>query len=342
MSGASHARLGANECPLPPPASVVEAIACAARDGGRYPDPYGVALREGIAASLPGGFTRAHVALGNGASELIDLAIAAFTAPGDEIVLCEPTFPPYRGFAENRGARVVSVQSRDHVHDLSAMASAVGPRTRLVVVVQPNNPTGTIVTRAAWRAFLDALPPGPLVVCDEAYVDYVDDPEAPDVLGEVLAGHPVVSLRTFSKAQSLAGLRVGYALAAPDVAARLEALRPRFSVSGPAQAGALAALAARDHTRDAVALAHEGKRALVPALERLGIRVVPSQANFLLVRFPEGTANVCRELALRGVEVCDLTTLGFGMAPGWARITMGRPEDHARLIEALGSSLVAA
>jgi histidinol-phosphate aminotransferase len=335
MTAPSRVRLGANECPSPPPRHVLDAIVEAAARVERYPDAHGDALRERLGRLH--GVAAERIALGNGASELIDLAFAALVPAGGEVVICEPTFPLFRTRGTLAGARIVSVPARAHVQDLAAMARAVGPETRLVVVVQPNNPTGTIVRRDAWRAFLAALPPGLPVLCDEAYADYVRDPEAPDVLADVRAGRPVISLRTFSKSHALAGLRIGYAVASEEVARGLEALRPRFSVNALAQAAACAALDDRSGSLAARERAWRAKDDLAPALERLGVEVVPSETNFLLVRFPTAAGDVCAALALRGVEVFDLRA--FGMAPGWARITIGEPAEHAALLAALAGIL---
>ncbi|MGH7725823.1 MAG: histidinol-phosphate transaminase [Candidatus Eiseniibacteriota bacterium] len=329
------ARFASNENALGPSPRALEAIARAAVDAHRYPDAGGAALKKSLAEHLGTGLTPAHLALGGGANELIELLVHVFVGPGDEVVVSRPTFVMYGIAVRLLGGRVIEVPSRGWEHDLDAMLAAIGPKTRLVFVCNPDNPTGTIVRREAFERFLAGVPPNVVVVSDEAYHEYVEDPGYPRTLDHLEADAPLVVLRTFSKVHSLAGLRVGYAIARPALASLIERVRQPYTVNAVAQAAALAALDDADHVARSRALVRSERPWLERALGAIGITTFPSHANFLLADLGTDSRPVCSALEAQGLLLRDL--VAFGAPASCVRITFGtRPENEA-LVQALAA-----
>ena len=330
-------KLASNENPLGPSPRAVEAVRAAAGRVNRYPDGPATALRAALAAALQVDATQ--VAIGNGSTDLIDLLARAFLGPEDNAVISEGAFARFAQVVRARNGRPRLVPMRDHTHDLAAMRVAVDGRTRLLFVANPNNPTGTWNRRAELQALLADLPPEVLVVLDEAYFEYADHPDYPDGVGFVREGRPVAVLRTFSKVYGLAGLRVGYAVAAPEVVEAVDIVREPFNSNLLAQAGALAALEDRAHVRRTVELARAERERMSGALRERGLTVLPSLANFLFVDLARDGAAVYRELGARGVIVRPLRAYGFDTA---LRISLGTPEENGRLLAALDAVLAPA
>ena len=234
-------KLASNEGPFGPFPAALEALAAQRSELNRYPDGGAYALRSALAAKH--GVSFEHVAMGAGADGVIDCLSQAVLEDGDEVVCGWPSFPSYVLDAIKLGARPVRVPLRDHRYDLEALLGAITPRTKLVYVCHPNNPTGTTNTRAELDAYMDQVPGHVLTVLDQAYFEYIDDPEYPDGVEEYFkAGRRVIVLRTFSKIFGLAGLRVGYGIAQEDVVTEIAKVRRAFDVSSAAQAAALASL----------------------------------------------------------------------------------------------------
>jgi histidinol-phosphate aminotransferase len=265
-----------------------------------------------------------------------------FAGPGDEVVASQYGFAVYALAAQAAGAtlRLAPALPRDHTmprgHDLEALCAAITPRTRLVYLANPNNPTGTWYSAADFEAFLVDVPAQVLVVVDEAYAEFVDAPDCASAL-PLLAKHPnLVVTRTFSKAHALAGLRVGYALAHPDCIAVMERVRESFNVNAPGLAAAQASLADAAHLAASLEANREQRQALAGALRARGLAVSPSQTNFLLVEFGDGTACVEAALLARGVILRPMGGYGLGDC---LRITVGTESDNARLLAALDEVL---
>jgi histidinol-phosphate aminotransferase len=250
--------------------------------------------------------------------------------------MSDQAFVIYRMVVQAAGGRSRIVPLRDFTHDLAAMAEAVTPRTRVVFLANPNNPTGTIFRRGEWEAFLRVLPSTLIVVADDAYAEYVEAPDYPDTIRERGDGRvPIVTLRTFSKLYGLAGLRVGCAVAPAEVIEVMGRIRQPFNVNSLALVGALAALDDEEHVRRTLALNRSGMATLVAGFGRLGLVHVPSAANFVLVHV--GPARRIYEALLRrGVIVRPMDVYGF---PQHLRVTVGLPEENARFLEALGAAL---
>jgi histidinol-phosphate aminotransferase len=328
-------KLASNENPLGPSPKAIEAIVRALPTLHRYPDGSAFYLKRRLAERH--GVSPDEIIVGNGSNELIELVVRTFLRPRDEAVMADQAFVVYRMVTQAVAATARIVPLRDFTHDLEAMAEAITSRTRIVFVANPNNPTGTIFRRTAWEAFLRALAGRQLlVVADDAYAEYVTDPEYPDTIvcrgeGDV----PVVSLRTFSKLHGLAGLRVGYAVAPSGVVEALGRVRQPFNVNLLAQAAALAALDDHEHVARTLAVNREGLAYLTREFDRLGLAWVPTAANFILVRVGRGV-QVYEALLRQGVIVRPMDGYGFSEH---LRVTIGLPEENARCIAALEAVL---
>ena len=327
-------KLASNEGPFPPFPAALEAIERAARDLNRYPDGGVYALRAALAERH--GVAFEEVVVGGGADGVIDFLSQAILDPGDEIVCAWPSFPSYVLDALKLGANPVKVPLRDQVHDLDALAAAVGPKTKLVYVCHPNNPTGTANGRDELKAFVESMPGHVLTVLDQAYFEYIDDPDYADGIAEIFrTGARVVVLRTFSKIYGLAGLRVGYGIAPADVVAATSKVRRAFDVTATAQAAALASL------DDAAELARRrdlnaaGREQLAEIMRGHGLEVVPSLGNFLYAEVGDGR-DLFERLLREGLIVRPLA--GFG-APGAIRVSVGTPEENELFGVALGHVL---
>ena len=328
-------KLASNEGPFPPFPAALDAIERVAHDLNRYPDGGVWALRAALAAHH--GVDHAEVVVGAGADGVIDLLSQAALDPGDEVVCAWPSFPSYVLDAAKLGATSVKVPLRDHVHDLDAMLEAIGPRTKLVYVCHPNNPTGTANGRSELAAFLDRVPQHVLVVLDQAYREYIDDPDYADGITEhFAAGRRIVVLRTFSKIYGLAGERVGYGIAPADVVAATSKVRRAFDVGSTAQAAALASIGGEEELRRRREQNAVGRTQLVAALRAHGLEpVLPALGNFVYVDVGDGRA-FFEQLLRRGVIVRPLA--GFG-APGAIRVSVGTPDENAFFADALGHVL---
>jgi histidinol-phosphate aminotransferase len=328
--GAAAFKLSSNENPYPPLPSVVAAIADAAVDVNRYPDMYATELTAAVADSL--GVDPAGVVMGNGSVAVLAHVLAAVVEAGDEVVYPWRSFEAYPiavSLAHAAGVPVpVGVDGR---LDLEAMAAAVTPRTRVVLVCTPNNPTGPAVHADELATFLAAVPGDVLVVLDEAYVEFVRDADVPDGLA-VFAEHPnVVLLRTFSKAYGLAGLRVGYALARPRLATGIRAASTPFGVSHLAQLAALASLRARDELLARVDRVVAERGRLLGALRDQGWTVPDSQANFVWLPLADQATAFAERCARAGVIVRPFA--GDGV-----RVSVGEPEATDLFLEVAAES----
>lgn len=326
-------KLASNENPLGPSPRAVAAIAGAVANLHRYPEGNCHYLRQALARKLD--VAPEALLFGNGSNEVIELLVRTFPQPGEEAVMADQAFVVYRLVVQAAGGRPVIVPLRDFTHDVDAIAAAITPRTRIVFLANPNNPTGTIFGRAAWQRLLDAVPDDVVVVMDEAYAEYVDDPDYPDALAAHRAGRAVVVLRTFSKIYGLAGLRVGYGVALPELVDAMNRVRQPFNVNTLAQVGALAALDDDAHVEASRACNREGMAYLTDELQRLGLGVVPSWANFVLVRVGAGAA-LYDALLRRGVIVRPMGGYGF---PDHLRISIGTAAENRRCVEAMAACL---
>jgi histidinol-phosphate aminotransferase len=327
-------KLASNEGPFGPVPEALEALQRSALELNRYPDGGSYRLRSELAKRHSVRFD--EVAVGAGADGLIDCLCQVSLDPGDETVFGWPSFASYLIDTMKMGAIPKQVPLREHRYDLDAMLAAISPRTKLVFVCHPNNPTGTMNSRAELDAYFDAVPQHVLTVIDQAYFEYIEDAEYPDAVEEYLkAGRRVVVLRTFSKIFGLAGLRVGYAVAAPGIVKAIGKVRRAFDVSHQAQAAAVGSIGNVDEIARRRQANVEGRKRLEQILRGHGLDPVqPAVANFLYAEVGEDSRPLFERLLRQGVIVRPLH--GFG-APGAVRITVGTPEEHEILEAALAT-----
>jgi histidinol-phosphate aminotransferase len=321
-------KLASNENPLGPSPLAVAAMQAALPRLHIYPDGGGFHLRNGIAERF--GLDRENVVLGNGSNEIIELLYHTFTRPGQhEVVTSRHAFVVYKLMAQLFGVRCVEVPDVDFHHDLTAMLAAITPATRLVFVANPNNPTGTRVSNQALEEFLQALPPHVIAVLDEAYYEFLQEP--PDTLGYVKKGARVVLMRTFSKIQGLAGLRIGYGLASAEIANLLQRARQPFNTNSLAQIGALAGLRDLEHQQRTQELTNAGRALFEEAFTAMKLPFVRSSANFVMVQVGEAD-QVFKALLRQGLIVRSLVSYQL---PTWIRVSIGTPAENQRFLAAL-------
>jgi histidinol-phosphate aminotransferase len=332
-------KLASNEGPYGPVPAALAALERTARELNRYPDGGAYRLRSALADRH--GVRFEEVAVGSGADGVVDCLSQVALSPGDEVVCGWPSFPSYVIYALKLGADATKVPLREHRYDLDAMLAAIGPRTKLAYVCHPNNPTGTSNTRAELDAWFERVPDHVLTVLDQAYFEYVEDPDYPDAVEEYLkAGLRVVVLRTFSKIYGLAGLRVGYALAPKAVVTAIGKVKRAFDVTTAAQEAALASLDAGEEVERRRRENAQGRVQLEEILRASGLDPPgPAVANFLFAEVGDDARPLFEALLREGVIVRPAG--GFG-APGAIRVTVGTPEENELFGEALGRVLTAA
>jgi len=329
-------KLASNEFPLPPFAEVKAAVVAAFDEVNRYPDGDALDLRGALAEHY--GRPLEEIAIGNGSCELLMLLGDALVESGDEVVYADPSFIMYADICMRRGAKAVAVPLLpDFSHDLEAMAAAIGPRTKIVILCSPNNPTGNYLPAAEVAAFVERVPEDVLVVLDEAYNEFVTAADWQDTLPLQAERPNVCVLRTFSKIYGLAGLRVGYGLCPVPLKSALDKVRQPFNVSRLAQVAALEALKHQDRVLERRRQNAEVREYLRDTLAAMGRATVPTEANFMLVGITDlcdPQEQVCASLMALGAIVRDGNGLG---CPGWARVTVGTPDEIDFFLERLRS-----
>lgn len=324
-------KLASNENPLGPAPLAVKAMQAAAAGMHIYPDGGCVQLREDLSKFL--GVSPEQLVIGNGSDEIIKLLAEAFFHPGDEVVIAAPTFGEYAYAARLMGARLVEIKAgQGFEHDLELMAAAVTGKTKAVFVCNPNNPTGGMKTKAEWENFLRRIPDRVLVVVDQAYREYVEDPDYPDGLDYLETGKKLLVLRTFSKIYGLAGLRVGYGVGAQELVEYINRVREPFNVNLMAQIAAQAALGDEDFLEKSRTMVREGKKQLGQGLEEMGLEYLPSAANFLLFSTPYPCRELFPQLLQKGVILRPADIFGL---PRHFRVTVGTKEQNARFLQML-------
>jgi histidinol-phosphate aminotransferase len=327
-------KLASNENPLGPSPLAVQAMEKAMGTLHRYPDGAAYELNEKLARHL--NVPRDTIILGNGSDEIIGMLTRALLQPGDEAVLPKPSFLMYDITIRSSAATPVYVPLNNLAIDLDRMAESVTDKTRLMFVNNPNNPTGTMITRSEFEAFLKKIPSGVIVVMDEAYVEFARDQRCASGLDYLYAAVPVVTLRTFSKAYGLAGLRVGYGVMPEPLQELLNRIRQPFNVSSLAQIAAMNALDDTEFLKRTLQVVHEGLDYLYGELDRMGLTYFPTQANFFLIDVKRNAADVFQRMLRQGVIVRSMVSYGF---PRYIRINAGLPEENERFIKALKAVL---
>jgi histidinol-phosphate aminotransferase len=320
-------KLASNENPLGPSPKAMEAMRDALEKSHLYPDGGGFCLCNAVAAKL--GLAPENVILGNGSNEVLEFLGHAFLNPGDDVVTSQYAFVVYKLIATSFGARTIEVPSPDYQQDPDGMLVAITPKTRLIFVPNPNNPTGTLLSQRAIDDFISRISENVIVVFDEAYFEFLDHP--PDTLRFIREGRNIVVLRTFSKIHGLAGLRIGYAVGPADLIEVLHKTRQPFNVNSIAQVGALAALEDDEHQRETKRVIDEGRAYLHKQFAKMEIPFVTGAANFVMVNVGNGHA-VFEKLLRHSVIVRPLKEYNL---PEWVRISVGTMEENEKLIAAL-------
>jgi histidinol-phosphate aminotransferase len=326
-------KLASNENPLGPSPKALAAMREALPELHRYPDSHAFYLTRALSRKLKVGADQ--IIVGNGSDELITLALKAFVDPGDEVVTAKPTFLIYRIAAQIAAARLREIPLKDLRYDLVRMRQAITPKTKIVFIANPDNPTGTYVTKAELERFFAGLPKRVIVFLDEAYAELADARDYPDTR-RYLKTHPVIITRTFSKAYGLSGIRVGYGLGPRELIQAMHRVREPFNVNALAQAAARAALSDSAHLAATRRLLRREKPFLYRGLARLGLTAVPSATNFILFQVGPRAGQVARALLRRGIIVRDLRAWNLS---NHLRVTVGLPSENRAFMKALKEEL---
>ena len=327
-------KLASNENPLGPSQLTLDAVQGSLSELTLYPDAMGYRLKQKLSAVY--GLSAEQLTLGNGSNDLLDMIARVFLNPGDEVIYSAHAFIVYKLVSQAINAKAVEIPAKDYAHDLEAMAAAASANTKLIFLANPNNPTGTAFTAAQLHRFMAAVAPTTLVVLDEAYTEYVDDGSLPDGL-ELLADYPnLIVTRTFSKAWGLAGLRVGFAAASPEITDLLNRLRQPFNVNIPALVAAEAVLDDTEYLSRSVEVNRAGLQQLYTGLDQLGVTYIESYGNFIAVEFKSDAVPIYDALLRRGVIV---RPVGIYAMPNHLRVSIGTEAENRRFLEALAKVL---
>lgn len=326
-------KLASNENPCGPSPRAIQAIQKAIFDLHRYPDGSGFYLKQALAAKL--GVSPDQIILGNGTNEILELVVRTFLAPGQEAISGRPAFIIYSLLVQAADGENILVPLKEHTHDLRSMAKAITPKTKLIFIANPNNPTGTMVGAEEMSWFLQQVPKSAICVIDEAYIEYVDDDAAfPDSIAYLRAhpDQPVLIVRTFSKIYGLAGLRIGYGIGSSELISLMNRVRQPFNVNSLAQVAAEAALEDDEHLRRSKEVNRAGYQYLCREFDRLKVSYVPSVANFILVDVGQDAKPFSDRMLAEGVIVRTVKEYGL---PNAVRITIGLEEENRKLIQAM-------
>jgi len=321
-------KMASNENPLGPGAKALEAMQKAAAKMHLYPDGNCYYLKQKLAEKI--GVGEENILLGNGSDEVLKMLAETFLYPDDECIMAAPTFSEYEFVTNLMGAKNIKVPLQGFRHDLLKMKEAITPRTKMIFICSPNNPTGNIVNQEELQKFFHDLPERIIVVLDEAYYEYVDSPEYHNSLEYLQAGKNVVILRTFSKIYALGGLRIGYGLARQEIIALLNRVREPFNVNQMAQAAALAALEDEEHLRESLKINREGKEFLTAKFQEMNLFYVPTQANFIFLQVGVDSKAFWQEMLKEGIIVRTGDIFGL---PDFIRVTIGTAEQNQCFLE---------
>jgi len=323
-------KLASNETSVGPSPLAVEAIIKEVKNINLYPEGSSRLLREKIAYKL--NLNKEMIIVGNGADNIISLVGMAFINGGDEVVTGEITFPAYETITKIMGGKLISVKLKDFCFDLEKIAQRINKKTKIVLLCNPNNPTGTIVNREEVAGFIEKVPQDVIVIFDEAYYDYVEDKNYPDSLSYVLEGKNIIILRTFSKIAGIAGVRVGYGIAKQELIRYLRQVASPFPANRLAQVAAVASLDDKKHYKKVLKSNQEGKKYLHRELKELGIFYVPTEANFIFIDLKRDSKDIFEKLLKKGIIIRPGETWG---CPNFIRVTIGTAYENKRFIQAL-------
>ncbi len=327
-------KLASNENPLGPSPKALEGIKEFITNPdriSRYPDGGGYYLKNALREKFSNkglNIAEEEIILGNGSNELLDIAVRTFMGYGDEAVFSSHSFVVYPLAVQSVGGVAREVPHLNYRHNLMEMAKAITEKTKIVFIANPNNPTGTSNKRDEFERFMEKVPEGVLVVLDEAYYEYVQDPEYPDTLKYFVDGRDILVLRTFSKAYGLAGLRIGYGIAKKEILTEMNKIREPFNTNSLAQAASIHALMDDEHIRKTIENNEAGKKYLYNEFDLLGIKYVPTETNFIYMPLDTDSNTLFNALLHKGVIIRPV-------GPKAVRVTIGLPEENRRFIESL-------
>jgi len=327
-------KLASNENPLPLSEKVRKAIENELREINRYPDSDSRLLKKALAGKL--GLSEEMLLFGNGSDGLLKIIGETFLNKGDEVIVSDPTFVEYIFVANLMGAELKRIEMKSYQQDLAGIIGAITDKTKMIFLTSPHNPAGTIIKKGELRDFLDRVPENILVVVDEAYYEYVQDEDYPDIIEFIKEGYPVIGLRTFSKAYGLAGIRLGYLFADPEIVALLAKALDPFNVNRIAQAAALAALEDEEFLQKTIELNEEGKEFLYREMGKRGFDYVPTEANFILVNVRMDAMDLFNKLLRLGVIIRPGDPLGY---PEHIRLTIGTMEENKIFLDSIDKVL---
>jgi len=324
-------KFNSNENPLGPPPKVIEVLKTYINKVHLYPEASYIELKKKLAEKWK--VKPEEIVVGNGSDEVMEFLFKALIEPGDEIIISRPSFLMYEKFGEIYGARIKALPlTEEFKHDFQEILKNISAQTKIIFLDHPHNPTGSVLNREEWKDFIEKVPEDVLVVIDEAYGDFIEDPQVPLGIEFLKAGYKVLVLRTFSKSYGLAGLRLGYGITFSELAKVLDSVRQPFNINLLAYKAGLAALEDEEYIKKSFQIVKEGKKYLTERLSALGFKVYPSQANFLMVDFGEKADQIYESLLKMGILLRPLKAYGF---PTCFRITIGLPEENEILINAL-------
>ncbi|WP_020406769.1 histidinol-phosphate transaminase [Hahella ganghwensis] len=323
-------KLASNENPLGPSPKVAEALASSVSELSRYPDGNAFRLKQALAEKLSVGADQ--LTIGNGSNDILEFVPRVFADAESEIIFSEYSFAVYPIATMGVGAKAVVTPAKDWGHDLDAMANAVTEKTRVIFVANPNNPTGTWISKGDLEAFLANVPERVIIVLDEAYAEYLNEPDYPNGVSYISQYPNLIVTRTFSKAYGLAGLRLGYSISSPEMADLLNRIRQPFNVNLPAQEAGLAVLQDKEYLEKSVAVNSAGLRQLVAGFDQLGLSYIPSVANFIAVEVGDNAGDIYQGLLKKGVIVRPVANYAM---PRHLRVSVGLESENERFLTAL-------
>ena len=325
-------KLASNENPLGPSPKAVQAIMNAVGDANLYPDDNCFYLKKRMQEKF--GQPPEHIIIGSGSVELIELIFKAYVNPGDEIIMSEPSFIMYKIACHIFGGKRIAIPLKDFRHDIKGMSKSINHKTKIVIMDNPINPTGTIVNKDEFEQFIKQLPDSVLLVLDEAYREYIEDENYPNSLEYINTHHNIIILHTFSKIYGLAGLRVGYGFSSLEIITALMKVRLPFNVNLFAQIAASAALNDTEYVKKSLKNNEDGKRYLYQELDRLKLKYTATYGNFLLVHFDHEAISVFEQAQKRGLILRTVREYGLTNS---LRVTIGTPSQNKKLIAVLES-----
>ena len=323
-------KLASNETSIGPSPLAVEAIKKEVGNINLYPEGSSRFLREKIAQKL--NIDKEMIILGNGADNIIDIIGMTFINEGDEVITSEITFPAYETITKIMGGKLISVKLKDFQLDLEEIAQKINGKTKIIFLCNPNNPTGTIVTKEEVKNFMKKIPEDVIVIFDEAYYDYVEDKNYPNGLSYILEGKNVIVIRTFSKIAGIAGVRIGYGMAKQEFIRYLRRVVEPFATNRLAQVAAFASLDDEEHRRKVISVNHEGKKYLYNELKKLKLFYLPTETNFIFIDVKEDSGVIFKELLKKGVIVRSGKMYG---CPTFIRVTIGTLYENQKFIQAI-------